>query len=77
VIVFIDDRLVYSKTEEDHDRHLRVVLQRLREKKLYANFSKCKFWLDFIVFLGHMVSKKGTRVDPTKIETARGWTRPT
>ena len=77
VIVFIDDILVYSKTEEDHVRHLRIVLQRLREEKLYAKFSKCKFWLTSVTFLGHVVSKEGIRVDPAKIEAVRGWTRPT
>ena len=56
VIVFIDDILVYSKTEEDHVRHLRIVLQRLREEKLYAKFSKCEFWLTSVTFLGHVVS---------------------
>ena len=77
VIVFIDDILVYSKTEEDHVRHLRIVLQRLREEKLYAKFSKCEFWLTSVTFLGHVVSKEGIRVDPAKIEAVRGWTRPT
>ena len=77
MIVFIDDILVYSKTEEDHVRHLRIVLQRLREEKLYAKFSKCEFWLTSVTFLGHVVSKEGIRVDPAKIEVVRGWTRPT
>ncbi|MCF8701934.1 hypothetical protein L3054_11165, partial [Corynebacterium sp. MC-10] len=77
VIVFIDDILVYSKTEADHVNHLRIVLQKLREEKLYAKFSKCEFWLDSVVFLGHVVSKEGIRVDPAKVEAVRGWTRPT
>jgi len=77
VIVFIDDILVYSRTEDDHVRHLRIVLQRLREEKLYAKFSKCEFWLNSVAFLGHVVSKEGIRVDPAKIEAVRGWTRPT
>ena len=77
VIVFIDDILVYSKTEEDHVRHLRIVLQRLREEKLYAKFSKCEFWLTSVTFLGHVVSKEGIRVDQDKIEEVRGMTRPT
>ena len=77
VIVFIDDFLFYSKTKEDHVRHLRIVLQRLREEKLYAKFSKCEFWLTSVTFLGHVVSKEGIRVDPAKIEAVRGWTRPT
>ena len=77
VIVFIDDILVYSNTEEDHVRHLRIVLQRLREEKLYAKFSKFEFWLTFVAFLGHVVSMEGIRVDPAKIKAVRGWTRPT
>ena len=77
MIVFIDDILVYSKTEEDHIRYLRIVLQRLREDKLYAKFSKCEFWLTSMTFLGHVVSKEGIRVDQAKIEAVRGWTRPT
>jgi hypothetical protein len=52
VVVFIDDILIYSKTEEDHVDHLRVVLQQLRDHRLYAKFSKCEFWLDSVKFLG-------------------------
>ena len=77
VIVFIDDILVYSKTEEDHVRHLRIILQRLREEMLYVKFSKCEFWLSSVTFLGHVVPKEGIKVDPAKIEEVRGWTRPT
>ncbi|XP_015081468.1 uncharacterized protein LOC107025141 [Solanum pennellii] len=69
--------LVGVMTEEDHVRHLRILLQRLKEEKLYAKFSKCEFWLTSLVFLGHVVSKEGIRVDPAKIEEVRGWTRPT
>ncbi|WMV45296.1 hypothetical protein MTR67_038681 [Solanum verrucosum] len=75
--VFIDDILVYSKTEEDHNRHLRIELLRLREEKLHTKFSKCEFWLNFVAFLGHVVSKDSIRVDPAKNEAVRGWTRPT
>jgi len=63
VVLFIDDILVYSKNEEEHDSHLRVVLQILREKQLYAKFSKCDFWLKEVTFLGHVVSAEGIRVD--------------
>ncbi|KAA3480574.1 DNA/RNA polymerases superfamily protein [Gossypium australe] len=63
-IVFIDDILVYSRMEEEHDSHLRVVLQILREKQLYGKFSKCEFWLREVTFLGHVVSAEGIRVDP-------------
>ncbi|KAJ9177049.1 hypothetical protein P3X46_012303, partial [Hevea brasiliensis] len=76
VVVFIDDILVYSKTREEHDEHLRIVLQTLREKKLYAKLSKCDFWLNEIAFLGHIVSADGIRVDPKKIEAVMEWKPP-
>ncbi|KAL0541162.1 hypothetical protein IC582_021201 [Cucumis melo] len=76
VIVFIDDILIYSKTEAEHEEHLRMVLQTLRDNKLYAKFSKCEFWLKQVSFLGHVVSKAGVSVDPAKIEAVAGWTRP-
>ncbi|KAA3460517.1 reverse transcriptase [Gossypium australe] len=76
VVVFIDDILVYSKTEEEHDKHLRIVLQVLREKQLYAKFSKCEFWLREVAFLGHVVSAEGIRVDPRKIEAVLDWKPP-
>ena len=66
VIVFIDDILVYSKSEEEHARHLRFVLQTLRDHQLYVKFSKCKFWLNKVAFLGHVVSKDGIQVDSKK-----------
>ncbi|KAJ6837239.1 uncharacterized protein M6B38_121860 [Iris pallida] len=56
VIVFIDDILIYSKSEEEHEKHLRIVLQTLREEQLYAKLSKCEFWLDQIPFLGHIIT---------------------
>ncbi|KAL0556523.1 hypothetical protein IC582_005037 [Cucumis melo] len=76
VIVFIDNILIYSKTEAEHEEHLRIVLQTLRDNKLYAKFSKCEFWLKQVSFLGHVVSKAGVSVDPAKIEAVTGWTRP-
>ncbi|KAL0549074.1 hypothetical protein IC582_013554 [Cucumis melo] len=76
VIVFIDDILIYSKTEFEHEEHLRMVLQTLRDNKLYAKFLKCEFWLKQVSFLGHVVSKAGVSVDPAKIEAVTGWTRP-
>ncbi|KAA3474134.1 DNA/RNA polymerases superfamily protein [Gossypium australe] len=76
VVAFIDDILVYSKSEEEHDAHLRVVLQILREKQLYAKFSKCEFWLKEVTFLGHVVSDEGIRVDPRKIEAVLDWKPP-
>ncbi|XP_059315826.1 uncharacterized mitochondrial protein AtMg00860-like [Lycium ferocissimum] len=77
VIVIIYDILVYSKRREEHEHHLRIVLRLLREKELYAKFSKYGFWLDSVSFLGHVVSKDGIMVDPKKIEAVRDWTRPT
>ena len=71
VIVFIDDILVYSKSEEEHVRHLRYVLQTLRDHQLYAKFSKCEFWLNEVAFLGHVVSKEGIQVVPKKIEAVK------
>ncbi|KAA0059783.1 pol protein [Cucumis melo var. makuwa] len=76
VIVFIDDILIYSKIEAEHEEHLRMVLQTLRDNKLYAKFSKCEFWLKQVSFLGHVVSKAGVSVDPAKIEAVTSWPRP-
>jgi hypothetical protein len=67
VVVFIDDILIYSKKEEEHAKHLQIVLTRLREHQLYAKFSKCAFWLEEIQFLGHVLSAKGIAVDPNKV----------
>ena len=76
VVVLIDDILVYSKDEQEHEQHLNIVLQTLREKKLYAKLSKCDFWLKEISFLGHIVSAEGIRVDPVKIEAVVNWKPP-
>ena len=67
VIVFIDDILVYSGSSEEHSEHLRIVLQTLRERQLYAKLSKCQFWLDRVAFLGHVILVEGVSVDPQKI----------
>jgi ribonuclease HI len=77
VVVFIDDILIYSKTLEDHAKHLHVVLQRLRDHHLYAKFSKCEFWLDTVKFLGHTISKDGISVDPSKVQEVMDWKPPT
>ena len=77
IIVFIDDILVYSKTREEHEEHLRTTLQLLRDHKLYAKFSKCNFWLNKVHFLGHVVSKEGVSVDPAKVEAVSKWATPT
>ena len=76
VVVFIDDILVYSKDAQEHEQHLRIVLETLREKKLYVKLSKCDFWLKEVSFLGHIVSVEGIRVDPTKIEAVVNWKPP-
>ncbi|XP_050886811.1 uncharacterized protein LOC127092070 [Lathyrus oleraceus] len=76
VVVFIDDILVYSKSEEEHVEHLRVVLGVLREKKLFAKLSKCEFWLEEVSFLGHVISRGGVAVDPSKIEAVSRWEAP-
>ena len=68
VIVFVDDILVYSSSKEEHAQHLRIVLQTLREHRLYGKFSKCSFWLSEVNFLGHIISASGISVDPAKIE---------
>jgi hypothetical protein len=77
VVVFIDDILVYSKSVEEHEKHLRVVLEKLRAHKLYAKFSKCEFWLEKISFLRHILTAEGVAVDPEKVETASNWRQPT
>ena len=76
VIVFIDDILIYSRSEAEHVEHLRIALEILRKEKLYAKFSKCEFWMKEVQFLGHIVSKEGIRVDPAKIEAIMDWKRP-
>ena len=75
VVVFVDDILIYSETEEDHEDHLRVVLQTLRDHQLYAKFTKCEFWLTEVRFLGHVVSASGVSIDPEKVEAVMSWKR--
>ncbi|XP_060216698.1 uncharacterized protein LOC132644138 [Lycium barbarum] len=75
--IFIDDILIYSRSQLEHEVHLRVVLEKLQGHKLYAKFSKCEFWLDTVAFLGHVVSKDGILVDPKKIDAVQQWPRPT
>ena len=77
VVVFIDDILIYSETESDHEEHLRIVLSRLREHKLYAKFSKCEFWMSKVPFLGHILSRDGISVDPSKVQEVMDWKAPT
>jgi hypothetical protein len=77
VVVFIDDILIYSKTEEEHAKYLRIVLTRLREHQLYAKFCKCAFWLEEIQFLGHVLSANGIAVDRSKVKDILEWKPPT
>ena len=76
LVVFKDDILVYSKNKEEHDKHLRVVLRTLKEHQLFAKLKKFELWLDKISFLGHVVSKDGILVDPSKVEAVLSWKRP-
>ncbi|KAI3818632.1 hypothetical protein L1987_12447 [Smallanthus sonchifolius] len=76
VIVFIDDILIYSKTQVEHETHLRTILELLRKEKLYAKFSKCEFWLTEVQFLGHVINMNGIQVDPSKIEAISKWEIP-
>ncbi|GJU66875.1 putative reverse transcriptase domain-containing protein [Tanacetum coccineum] len=76
VIVFIDDILIYSKTQEEHEAHVRLVLELLKKEKLYAKFSKYEFWLQKVQFLGHVINGDGIHVDPSKIEAVKNWKAP-
>ena len=76
IVVFIDDILIYSNSEEEHEDHLRVVLHILRDNQLYAKFNKCEFWLPEVKFLGHVVLATGVLVDPEKVEVVMSWERP-
>jgi hypothetical protein len=76
IVVFIDDILIYSKSHKDHEHHLQIVLGRLRAHQLYAKLSKCKFWLEKIAFLGHILTTKGIEVDLSKVEAVSKWKRP-
>ena len=76
VVVFVDDILIYSQLERKHEDHLRLVLQLLRDHQLYSQFSKCKFWLTGVRFLGHVVLASGVSVDPEKVEAVMSWERP-
>jgi hypothetical protein len=77
LVVFIDDNLIYSKTADEHEEHLRLVLSILKEKQLYAKLDKCEFWLEEVQFLGHVINKDSVAVDPSKVEAVMKWERPT
>jgi hypothetical protein len=76
VVVFINYILVYSETEEEHEEHLRLVLEKLRANQLYTKFSKCEFWLMEVAFLGHVISAGGVSVDPGKVNDVLNWKPP-
>ena len=75
-MVFIDNILIYSQSQEEHEDHLRIFLQTLRDHQLYAKFSKCEFWLIEVKFSRHVVSASGVSVDPEKVEAVMSWERP-
>ncbi|GJQ88994.1 putative nucleotidyltransferase, ribonuclease H [Tanacetum coccineum] len=76
VIVFIDDILIYSKSKQEHEKHLKIILDLLKKEELYAKFSKCEFWIPKVQFLGHVIDSKGIHVDPAKIESIKDWASP-
>jgi hypothetical protein len=76
VVVFIDDILIYSKDDNEHEKLRRLIIEKLREHKLYAKFSKCEFWLNKVGFLGHIVLAEGVAVDPSKVESVTKWESP-
>ena len=75
VVVIVDDILIYSKSEEEHEDHLRIFLQAVRDHQLYAKFNKCEFWLTEVRFLGHVVSASSVSMDPEKVKAVMGWER--
>ncbi|GKA41052.1 putative nucleotidyltransferase, ribonuclease H [Tanacetum coccineum] len=76
VIVFIDDILIYSKSKQEHEEHLKIILELLKKEELYAKFSKCEFWIPKVQFLDHVIDSEGIHVDPAKIESIKDWTSP-
>ncbi|GJV68804.1 putative reverse transcriptase domain-containing protein [Tanacetum coccineum] len=77
VIVFINDILIYSHNEKEHEEHLKTILELLKKEELYAKFSKCEFWINTVKFLGYMIDSSGIHVDPAKIEVVKNWASPT
>jgi hypothetical protein len=77
VVLFIDDILIYSRSMEEYEEHLRIVLQCLQEHQLYAKFIKCEFWIKEVPFLGHVVSPEQIVVEPDKVKEVSEWKPPT
>jgi hypothetical protein len=73
VVVFIDEILIFSTMEEEYEKHLRSILEKLRSNKLYAKFSRCEFWLTEVAFLGHVISTRGVSVDKSKVKDVLHW----
>ncbi|GKE35139.1 putative reverse transcriptase domain-containing protein [Tanacetum coccineum] len=76
LIVFIDDILIYAKSKEEHAEHLKLILEFLKKKELYAKFSKCDFWLSRVQCLGHVIDSEGIHIDPAKIKSIKDWASP-
>ena len=76
ILVYLDDIFVFSNNKEDHAKHLRLVLDKLTEHQFYAKFSKCEFWLDEVLYLGHIISAKGIAINPEKVSTIVNWEPP-
>nr|GEZ05240.1 putative reverse transcriptase domain-containing protein [Tanacetum cinerariifolium] len=76
MIVFIDDILIYSNTKQEHQEHLKLILELLKKEELYAKFSKCRFWIRKVLFLGYVIDSKGIHVDPSKIKLIKDWASP-
>jgi hypothetical protein len=77
VVIFIDDTLICSKSDSDHEKYLRLVLQKRRDNQLYVKYNKCEFWIDEVPFLGHIISNGGVSVDPAKVKEIVAWSIPT
>jgi hypothetical protein len=76
IVVFIDDILIYSNDDKEHEQHLRLIMEKLREHNLYVKFSKCEFWLNKVGFIGHILSTEGVAVDPSKVASITEWESP-
>ena len=77
MVVFIDNILIYSRSAEEHEQHLKVILNKLQAHELYAKFNKCEFWLQEVAFLGHIITTEGVKVDPKKVKAVSEWKQPT